>query len=358
MSAVTSPMNVKVWRWVGVAAGLLLLAWVLRDFDLSRFRRAVAAAQIWPLFLLPVATVAEQLLRALKWRQMLHPLRPVRVWRLFGAIMAGYLANLAAPVRVSPFVRAWLIARLEGLSASTVLATVALDRLIDGLVFVGFTALAIAVARFPDTTGIIREGLAWGAAFNLALFSGLIAGLIALRRFLRRESGARALITLTRRLPRRWREPVSHVLRLFADGVVWPADMWRGILIFATAIAIKIVAVSYFLWAGLAFGVALTPGDYLFLMVFLGFLVILAGTLRLVGGFMAGAVFVLQGLGVELEVALAMALLVQTASLLTVAATGAAALWVQGFSLNTIFQAGKNVSAPAPETGEDGSSEV
>ncbi|MCZ6608021.1 MAG: lysylphosphatidylglycerol synthase transmembrane domain-containing protein [Alphaproteobacteria bacterium] len=141
--------NVKVWRWVGVAAGLLLLAWVLRDFDLSRFRRAVAAAHIWPLFLLPVATVAEQLLRALKWRQMLYPLRPVRVWRLFGAIMAGYLANLAAPVRVSPFVRAWLIARLEGLSASTVLATVALDRLIDGLVFVGFTATASSGKGLP-----------------------------------------------------------------------------------------------------------------------------------------------------------------------------------------------------------------
>ncbi len=303
--------------------------------------------------------MAEQLLRALKWRQMLHPLRPVRVWRLFGAIMAGYLTNLAAPVRVSPFVRAWLIARLEALSASTVLATVALDRLIDGLVFVGFTALAIAVARFPDTTGIIREGLAWGAVFNLALFSGLIAGLIALGRFLRRESGARALITLTRRLPRRWREPVSHVLRLFADGVVWPAGMWRGILIVVASIAIKIVSVSYFLWAGLAFGVALAPEDYLFLMVFLGFLVILAGTLRLVGGFTAGAVFVLhQELGVDLEVALTMTLLVQTTSLLTVAATGAAALWVHGFSLNTVFQAGKNLSAPAPVSGKDGSSEI
>ena len=336
MSRIATRLNLRKWRWLGAASGLVLLAWVLRDLDPSRFLAILAKAEIWPLLLLPAATVLEQLLRAFKWRQMLYPLRPVGTWRLFGAIMAGYLANLAAPVRVSPLVRAWLIARLEALRTSTLLATVALDRLIDGIVFVAFTALALELVRFPDAGGAIREGLRWGALGSLVVFSGSIAALVAFSRR-RRNPEFAAPARLIGWLPRRWRDPVWDFVRHFFEGVVWPAEAWRGAAIVTTSIVIKIVAISYFLWAGLAFGVVLTPEGYLFLMVFLGFLVILAGTLRIVGGFTAGAVFVLEGLGVEVEKALAMTLVVQAATLSTVAISGAAALWAQGMTLTGAF---------------------
>ena len=51
--------------------------------------------------------------------------------------MAGYLANLLVPLGLSPFVRSWLVVRRENLSMSCVLATVAIDRMIDGLVLAG-----------------------------------------------------------------------------------------------------------------------------------------------------------------------------------------------------------------------------
>ena len=352
MSPIAARLNLRKWRWLGAAAGLVLLAWVLRDIDPSRFLAILAKAEIWPLLLLPVATVLEQLLRAFKWRQMLYPLRPVGTWRLFGAIMAGYLANLAAPVRVSPLVRAWLIARLEALRTSTILATVALDRLIDGLVFVAFTALALALIRFPDASGTIREALRWGALGSLVVFSGSIAALVAFSRRLRRNPEFAAPPRLIGWLPRRWRDPVRDFVRHFFEGVVWPAEAWRGAAIVATSIVIKIFAISYFLWAGLAFGVVLTPVDYLFLMVFLGFLVILAGALHIVGGFTVGAVFVLEGLGVEVEKALAMTLIVQAATLSTVAISGAVALWAQGMTLTGALPEGNGRA-----TAEGGSDE-
>ena len=77
MSRIATRLNLRKWRWLGAASGLVLLAWVLRDLDPSRFLAILAKAEIWPLLLLPAATVLEQLLRAFKWRQMLYPLRPV-----------------------------------------------------------------------------------------------------------------------------------------------------------------------------------------------------------------------------------------------------------------------------------------
>ena len=101
-------------------------------------------------------------------------------------------------------------------------------------------------------------------------------------------------------------------------------------------------------------GVALTPEGYLFVMVFLGFLVILAGTLRIVGGFTAGAVFVLEGLGVEVEKALAMTLIVQAATLSTVALCGAAALWAQGLTLTGAFTPGDGRATAGTGSDENG----
>ncbi len=337
MGAAVTRMKSRYWRWIGVAAGVLVLAWVLRDFELARFARIVAGAEIWPLLVLPVAVVVEQLVRAVKWRQIVYPVRAVGTLRLFWAIMAGYLANLATPVRVSPLVRAWLVARLEYLSVGTLLATITLDRVIDGLVFVGLTVLALAVASFPGTTGGVRAGLAWGAFLSLGLFALVIGGLVALRPAFLGDNRPRWFAVVTGWLPAAWRAPVADFVRLFFAGVVWPAQTWRGLVIVGASVVIKLIAVSYFYWAGLAFGVTLSPQSYLFVMVFLGYLVVLAGTIRLPGGFIAGAVFVLEGFGVDVETALAMALVVGGASLLTVATAGAMALWLQGVALGSVL---------------------
>lgn len=324
----------NLWPWLGALVGLLALVWVLRDFDLDRFLAVLATADYRPLLLLPVLIACEQLIRAFKWRQILYSLRPVGVWRLFGAIMVGYLSNLVVLVRVSPLVRAWLVARLEGMRVSTVLASIALDRIIDGFVFVGFTAAALALVRFPDETGAVQEGLAWGGAASLALFVALAAGLVLLRSAARRGSvlpGA-----LLRRLPDRPARALDSFVVLFAEGIALPRERWRQAAIVAASVAIKAVAALHLAFAGLAFDVLLGPMQYVFVMVFVGFLVILAGTLRIVGGFTAGAVFVLAGFGVGVETALAMAFAVQAASLLTLAATGALALWAEGVSLRAL----------------------
>jgi len=68
-------------------------------------------------------------------------------------------------------------------------------------------------------------------------------------------------------------------------------------------------------------------------MVSLGFLVIIGHFARIAWGFIIGAVFALSLLGVPEEEALAMSLIVQMSSLMSVACVGALALWLQGVAL-------------------------
>ncbi len=326
----------SAWRWwvIGSAAVVgLALVWLLRGIDLDRLYDLVAGAD--PVFLaaLLLTVAAEQIARAWKWRQILHGIRPVGTLRLFGTIMAGYFVGMLIPLGISPLVRSWLVARLEGLGTGTVLATAAIDRLVDGLVFSVFVFAALGLAAFPDPGGV-RLGLVAGGAGSLVLFAAL---LVALARYKRRAGRPDGWIArLAGRLPARFSGPVGAFAASFAQGIVWPRERWRAGAVVLASFAIKLVALSYFLWAGLAFGILLGAEDYLFLLAFLGFLVILSRAARIPGGFLLGSVFALDLLGVEAEPALAMTVAVQFATMLTVAAVGAFALWRQGMTLGAL----------------------
>jgi len=332
------------WPWIGALVGLAALAWVLRRLDLERFRADLARADIRFILLVPLAIVAEQWVRAWKWRQLLHPIKPaIDTLHLLGAIMAGYLINMLVPLGFSALVRSWIVARREALTTSGVLATVAIDRLTDGIVFALLVPIALVLVAFPDPAGDIRTALAWAALGSLALFVVLLLALVVYKRDALRPSGR--VLRLAAQLPPRFARPVRRISLSFAQGIVWPRELWRGAGIALAAVAIKAVAATHFVWASLAFGIALRPGDYLFLMVFLGFVAILGRFARIPGSFIVGAIFALGLLGVAETTALALVLVVQAASVLSVAAIGAAALWRQGVALADLRTAGREHDA-------------
>ena len=284
------------WPISGALIGAFALGYVLLRVDYARLQDIIIEANLGFALLVPLAIACEQWLRAWKWRQLLHGIRPIGTLRLFGAIMAGYFANVLVPLGISPIVRSWLIARLEALAMATVLATAAIDRFIDGVTFAGFVAFALAFAVFPDPDGNIRSGLIAGGVGGFVLFALLL--LFLARWKLRSGQGDDWTVRLGARLPARIAGPVQEFLQSFAEGIVWPAEIRRGAAIIVASIGIKLIAMSHFLWAGLAFGVVLQFSDYLFLLVFLGFLVILTRFARIPGGFLVGGAFALDRLGV------------------------------------------------------------
>ncbi|MBI4182993.1 MAG: flippase-like domain-containing protein [Proteobacteria bacterium] len=316
--------------WLGGLVALAALAWLLRGLEFDRLPTLLARADLRLLALVPVAIAGEQVVRAWKWRQLLHPVRAIPTPTLFSAIMAGYLVGLFVPVAGSPFARAWLVARRAGLKVTTVLATVATDRLVDGLVFAALAIAALAAGLFPDPTGGLRNVLLLAA---LASLGGLLAVLAALVHVRRRGPAGGWPARAARALPGRLGVGAHRLVLSFVEGIVWPAQAWRGLAVLAAAVAMKGIAASHFLWAGLALGLVLDPGAYVALLVLLGFLVILAHAARVPGGFVLGGIFALGLMGVEEGAALAMVLAVQLSSLAVVGAFGALALWREGLAI-------------------------
>jgi len=98
----------------------------------------------------------------------------------------------------------------------------------------------------------------------------------------------------------------------------------------------KAIASTNFLWAGLAVAVTLGLFDYLFLMVFAGFALILTRFIRVPGGFILGSGFALNLLGVPREQALAMILFSRMVAMVLVVGIGQIILCRSGIDIRNI----------------------
>ncbi len=123
-----------------------------------------------------------QLLRAWRWVFLLRPIAPTMpsTWRVLTASWVGFMAIIALPLRLGEVVRPYLISdptgqKGERLRMSAALGTIAVERVVDGLVvslflFVVFLSLE---AAGQGTTWMMATG--WTA---LGIFGGAIVFLV------------------------------------------------------------------------------------------------------------------------------------------------------------------------------------
>lgn len=335
-------------RWLlpicGGAIAVTAIFFIYRGLDFGKFLDGLRDAKLGWVGMLAATILLEQLVNGWKWRQILHDLKSISTLRLTGGLLAGYGANVLVPLGISPLVRSWLIARLEGLKMATVLTTTIIARFIDGVVFSLFAGLVAIGGQIPQVSGNLELGLAIAGALNLALFGALLWIMFRFRVFFNTDDPfiCRAFDRMAALV-----RADGRVLRSgLCEGVIWPRAASRRAAVIGASVIAKLVSATHFLWAGLAVGVVLRPFDYLFLMVFAGFSLVLSRFVRIPGGFVIGSAFALHLLGVPDEPALIMILFNHIISILLVVGIGLVVLWQSGIDIRRV----RNVDM-APDAG-------
>ena len=338
-----------VTRWVmpvvGAGVALALIFLMYRDLDFGRFVSEVAKAKPSWIILLGATILLEHCVQGWKWRQLLFELKPISSLHLTGAFLAGYAANFLVPLGISPLVRSWLVARMNGLKMVTVLVTTVISRFIDGIVFAILACLVAVAGQIPSVEGNLRIGLMVAGGLNLVLFGGILWLLYRSRASLTRDDSL--LGRLIDRLAALWHARLDGLRAGTAEGIIWPMERKRQAAVIAASFAMKGIASIHFLFAGLAVGVTLGVFDYLFLMVFAGFALVLARFIRVPGGFVIGSAFALNVLGVPDEPAVAMILFTHISSTLLVGGIGLVVLWQSGLHIRRL-SSGDEETGPAP----------
>lgn len=342
MSGRRGPAGRTVLRLVGLALTAVSLWLVARSVDLAAVGAVLAGANVPLLAVVPAIVALGLVIRAARWRVVLHGggiAAPLGLGRVLPVLLVGYLGNTVLPARLGEPIRAFLLARREGLAGTRTLGSVVLERVIDvtTLALVGLAA-AIAV----------------GAAGWLVQLTALAAG-VGVAVLVVLGTGAGRLVAAARgRLGRRRRlEPWLARAERFALG--------SGAVHSAAAIgAAAAISLGAWLLDGLsmwvvaaALGIQLGPPAAMLVaaVAILGTAVPAAP--GFVGTYDLAAASAAQALGVPPDQALALALGAHVLTILPPAIGGALSLAVLGERLSSLAGAA-GASTDDGGTGPDG----
>lgn len=271
-----------------------------------------------------VVAFATLWLRAARWKYLLHPLARTKTAGLYPIVTVGYMANNVLPMRAGEIVRAYLTGKRYGISRMGVLATIAVERMFDGIILVGFFVVFGPIVGLNDT---LR---------NLAVLMGAIFAVVVVGFFAvawSEERSARFARRVLNLLPSRIRQRAGDWAESFLTGL--RALRSRSTLIYVMVLSVLIwvgEATGYYLM-GRAFSIDERFAVYMVVVAAANLAITVPSSQGGIGPFEFFARETLVATGVGSGVATAYALALHAVLLVPVVVAGLVFIWLTDITL-------------------------
>lgn len=290
---------------LGILISLLALIWIGRATDLPSLFQAFDRMDWRWTPLLVLVYLSGFLLRGLRWQIMLRPMKPVAWTSSTAIVIIGYAANNVLPARLGELVRVYSLHRRERIPAASALASVAVERIFDGLALLAiFVVTAVLGVFAPEHERIVeRVGIAVAVVFLGGLAVVLLGRL--------RSAWVEALLLLpTGLFPPRLAERVRGLAHAaFAAVSFLRVDASLPMFVFLS-LAIWLVEGGMF-WLGLyAFGLPAGPLTAYFTLALVNFGLIVPSAPAYVGVFEGCTILAFAAFGQSQEIALSYSILI------------------------------------------------
>ncbi len=235
---------------------------------------------------------------------------------LFPIVVIGYMGNNIYPARIGELLRAYVLRRDHGVPISSSLATVLIERIVDGIVMVAFVLIGLRAAINVSTTVINVITIASGIFATATVVFFVLA--LAPQFTQRLTSGI-----INRIVPERFRARLLGLVEKFVQGthsLRSPIDLARIVGISAV---VWLLETGKYWFVAQAFALTV-PFDGLMLVNGLSNLfTVIPGAPGAVGTFDAGGLLAMTALGIERSLAAAYVLTLHVVLWLPVTALGA-----------------------------------
>lgn len=258
-------------------------------------------------------TFSSYLFRARRW-QFLFPVKKCIPWIDSARVLVlGFFMNNVLPARAGELVRAHMGAKATGLTRTLVLATIASERLLDGL------TLSLFFVLF--SLGMGRGDLSTEILYVVYLFAFATAGVGVVLFF--RESLFKMIERLNNKTEHKAATFTLQRIKVFIDGLAPLFKRNRLGIVSLWSIFIWAVELSVYTCVGLAYGVHLDVPFYVLFMVAVNFSSLIPAAPGGIGVIEAVVKTVLVSVGIDAELALAMVITQHVIQYLVVGIPGA-----------------------------------
>ena len=209
----------KRWYfWAGLIISILFLYFALKGLQLNLVLDTIQSANL--LWLIPVVFIyfTSVWFRSLRWRYLLQPVKQISANDIYPVVAIGYMGNNIYPARAGELLRAVVLKHRYNIPVSSTLATIIIERLIDGVVMLGFIFFNLTELNQLTTSsglvGSIRTLALWG---SIAFFGALLFFIIAAR-FPDKVQGLIQWV-IEKIIPKKWQEKFKDISLRFFTGI-------------------------------------------------------------------------------------------------------------------------------------------
>ena len=191
---------------IGIIISVVALYFALRNVDFSALWGSVTSADpIWMAVVL-VSYMVHYWLKAIRWRDLLEPVKCVTTGQAYPVMMSGFFANNILPAHLGEFVRMYVGSKVFLVSQTQVLATIVLERILD------FSMIALLFGGALVTGGALSNQLVYAGYVLLGIT--LLAWLVIFISLRFEQSMLRFIGWFLKPLPDRFAERLLEMLVL------------------------------------------------------------------------------------------------------------------------------------------------
>jgi glycosyltransferase 2 family protein len=249
-----------------------LLVWAFHGISLRELLDHIRHARpLWLLAAVATATLTFPL-RAIRWQLILSDAQGGRfsLRPLWHAVAVGFMANNLLPARAGEFARAYVANRQLPVRFSTALASIGVERVLDGLTMVLLMLLPITAPSFPRLATIGGSSLSHVATVGAAVFGAAL--LLALAVVHRPAPWLALLGRIVRAvLPQRFAERLLGVAEGLVAGLEVLKNPGRFAGVLAWSLVLWVVNAASFALCFRAFALPVPVEGALLLQGLLGF---------------------------------------------------------------------------------------
>lgn len=228
----------KRWQfWLGMAISAFFLWDALRGLRLEDVWSALRNARYG--WLLPGVAVyfVGVWARAWRWHYLLRPLKRISTRNMFPIVTIGYMGNNIYPARAGELLRAYVLRRSQGIPISASLATIIVERVLDGVVMLAFVFLNLHELASLSADSGFAGSIRTLALVGTIVFLGAVMVFVLMAIFTERSQRILGWF-IDRLVPARFRPRLLEFSSRFLGGLASlrsPADV---LMVLATSILI------------------------------------------------------------------------------------------------------------------------
>jgi glycosyltransferase 2 family protein len=324
------------WRlWIGIGISLAIALLMARELDLHKL--AAVMREIDYVYLAPalVLSLSTYYFRALRWRYLLAPMKKASMANLLSATLIGYMGNNVLPARLGELARAYALGKKENISFSSVCATLAMDRLMDGFTVLFILLIAFFTVPLPMEMAGLRKNLQVFGCLIAGAYCAVVVFFILLKKKKERMMSLTAL--LFKPLPVRLSALLQGLLGKFTEGLslsARPTDILALVFVSIVIWGVAILPIDLVLRS---FGITLPMTASMFIIVLLVFATLIPASPGYIGTYHAACAYgLMTAFSIGREKAMGIALVIHALGFFPVIAAGLVCLWRDNLSLGRL----------------------